>query len=131
MHCHSHPTSEHRGAGGGSGGSLRSPAGSSRGEPAVPLGVSPFTVRQTSSGWKPFTRMEAVAALRLMIGSCDRDPAQYALYSGRIEGATQLAAQVVPELQIQRAGRWKSRPFMTYVREAGVGAGSVSAAKTG
>ena len=77
--------------------------------------------------------MEAVAALRLMIGSCGRDPAQYALHSGRIGGATQLTAPGVPELQIQRAGRWKSRAFMTYVREAGEGAGFVSAAlaKTG
>ena len=77
--------------------------------------------------------MEAVAALRLMIGSCGRDPAQYAVRSGRIGGAMQLAAQGVPELQIQRAGRWKSRAFMTYVREAAEGAGSVSAAlaKTG
>ena len=70
-----------------------------------------------SHGWKPFTRTEAVAALRLMIGSSGRDPAQYALHSGRIGGATQLAVQGVPELQIQRAGRWKSRAFMTYVRD--------------
>ena len=48
-------------------------------------------------------------------------------------GATQLVAQGVPELQIQRAGRWKSRVFTTYVREAREGAASVSAAlaKTG
>ena len=43
-------------------------------------------------------------------------------------GATQLVAQGVAELQIQRAGRWKSRAFITYVRQAGEGAGSVSAA---
>ena len=81
-----------------------------------------------SHGWKPFTRTEAVAALRLMIGSSGRDPAQYALHSGRIGGATQLAAHGVPELQIQRAGRWTSRAFMMYVWEAGEGAGSASAA---
>ena len=96
-------------------------------------GGSPLTVRLSPLGWRPSTRTEAVAALRLMIGTSGRDPAQYALHSGRIGWATQLAAQGVPELQIQRAGRWKSRAFMTYVREAGEGAGSVSAAlaKTG
>ena len=48
--------------------------------------------------------------------------------SGRIEGGTQLAAQGVSELQIQRAGRWKSRAFMAYIREAGEGAEVASAA---
>ena len=51
-------------------------------------GTSPVTVRLTSHGWKPFTRTEAVAALRLMIGSSGRHRAQYALHSGRIGGAT-------------------------------------------
>ena len=69
---------------------------------------SPLMVRLTSRGWNTFTRTEAVAALRLMIGSSDRDSAQYALRSGRIGGATQLAAQGVPERQIQRTGRYKS-----------------------
>ena len=94
---------------------------------------STLTARRTSRCWKPFKRTEAVSALRLMIGSSGRDPAQYTLHSGRIGGATQLAAQGVPELQIQCAGRWKSRAFMTYVREVGEGSGSVSAAlaKTG
>ena len=53
---------------------------------------------------------------------------QFALHSGRIAGATQLAAQGLSELQIQRAGRWKSRAFMTYEREAGEGADAVSTA---
>ena len=91
-------------------------------------GGSPLIVRLTARGWKAFTRTEAVAALRLMNPSSGRDPAQYALHSGRIGGATQLAAQGLPELQIQRAGGWKSRAFMSYVREAGEGAESVSAA---
>ena len=53
--------------------------------PLLP-GGSPLTVRRTSRGWMPFTRTEAVAALRLMIGSSGRHPAQYALHSGRLEG---------------------------------------------
>ena len=95
--------------------------------PQLP-GEAPLTVRRTPSGWNVLTRTEAVAALRLMVGSSGRDPAQYALRSGRIGGATQLAAQGISELQIQRAGRWKSRAFMTYVRAAVEGADSVSAA---
>ena len=89
---------------------------------------APLTVRSTPFGWKVFTRTEAVAALRFMVGSSGRDPMQFALHSGRIGGGTQLASQGISELQIQRAGRWKSRAFMTYVREAGEGANSVSAA---
>ena len=72
--------------------------------PSLP-GGSPLTARLSPLGWKPYTRTDAIAALRLMIGRSGRDPAQYALHSGRIGGATQLAAQGVPELQIQRAGR--------------------------
>ena len=68
-----------------------------------------------------FTRSEAVAAVRLMVGSSGRDPMKFALHSGRIGGATQLAAPGLSDLQIQRAGRWNSRAFMTYVREAGEG----------
>ena len=47
---------------------------------------------------------------------------QFSLHSGRIGGGTKFAAQGISGLQIQRAGRWKSRAFMTYVREAGAGA---------
>ena len=91
-------------------------------------GEAPLTVRATSRGWKVFTRTEAVTVLRLMVGCSVRDPMQFALHSGRIGGSTQLAAQDISELQIQRAGRMKSRAFMTYVREAGEGAEVFSAA---
>ena len=73
---------------------------------------APLTVRATSRGWKVFTRTEAVTALRLMVGCSGRDPMQFAHHSGRIGGGTQVAAQGISELQIQRAGRWKSRAFM-------------------
>ena len=55
-------------------------------------------------------------------------PAQFALHSGWIGGATKLATQGMSELQIQRAGRWNSRAFMVYVRDAGEGAQGVSVA---
>ena len=58
------------------------------------------------------------------------DPLQYALHSGRIGGATQLAAQGATNVQIQRAGRWKSLAFMVYVRAGGEGADFVSQALT-
>jgi len=73
--------------------------------PQLP-GKTPLMARRTGEGWKVITR----------------------IHSGRIGGATQLAAQGMSELQIQRAGRWKSRAFMVYVREAGEGAKAVSAA---
>ena len=95
--------------------------------PQLP-GEAPLTVRATSGGWKVFTRAEALTALWLMVGCSGRGPMQFALHSGRIGGGTQLAAQGMSELQIQRKGRWKSRAFMTYGREAGEGAEVVSAA---
>ena len=95
--------------------------------PTLP-GGAPLMTRRTTAGWRVITRTEAVAALRTMVASVGRDPTQFALHSGRIGGATQLAAQGMSDLQIQRAGRWKSRAFMVYVREAGEGAKEVSAA---
>ncbi|CAM9167747.1 unnamed protein product [Ectocarpus fasciculatus] len=70
---------------------------------------------------KPTTRKETVGAFRMMVARADTKPAQYEFHSGRIGGATQLAAQGMSEMQIQIAGRWKSRALMEYVREAGEG----------
>ena len=96
--------------------------------PQLP-GEAPLTVEATSRGWKVFTRTEAVTALWLVVRCSGRDSStQFALHSRRTEGATQLAARGILELQIQCTGRWKSRVFMTYVREAGEGAEVVSAA---
>ena len=86
--------------------------------------------RHTASGWKVITGAEAVVALRIMAANAGKNPAQFALHSGRIGGATKLAVQGMSELQIQRAGRWKSRAFTVYVRGAGEGAQKVSAALT-
>ena len=77
---------------------------------------------RTGTGWKVITRTVATKALRRMLSSLGGDPAQYALHSRRIGGATQLAAQDVSDIQIQRAGRWKSLAFMAYVRAGGGGA---------
>ena len=97
--------------------------------PRLP-GGAPLMPRRTASGWKVKTRTEAVVALRMMAASAGKNPAQFALHSGRIGGATKLAAQGMTELHIQRAGRWKSWAFMVYMRDAGEGAQKVSAAPT-
>ena len=101
--------------------------------PSLP-GGSPLTVRLSPLGWRTFTRTEVVAASLLMTGSSGRDPAQYALCTrGESEGQRSWMRKACQSSIIPRAGRWKSRTIMTYVREAGEGAGSVSAAlaKTG
>ena len=75
-------------------------------------------------------RNEATMTLRQLATCAGKDPMQYALHSGRIGGATKLAAQEASPLQIQRAGRWKSQAFMTYVRAEGEGTQFVSEALT-
>ena len=90
--------------------------------------TAPMMQSCTTSGWKVITRSEATRALRLLVSCVGREPSQYALHSGRIGGATHLVAQGASELQIQRAGRWKSLAFMVYVRAGGEGAEFVSRA---
>ena len=68
-------------------------------------GSAPLMQTRTANGWKVITRTVATKALRRMVSSLGRDPMQYALHSGRIGGATQLAAQGASDIQIQRAGR--------------------------
>ena len=81
-------------------------------------------------GGKVVSRSEATRALRLLVTSVGRNPEEFALHSGRIRGATHLASQGASEIQIQRAGRWKSSAFMVYVRAGGEGAKFVSHALT-
>ena len=90
----------------------------------------PLTQTRTTIGWKVITRTGATKARRMLI-SWGRDPTQYALHSGSIEGTTQLATQGASHIQIQRAGRWKSLAFMVYVRAGGEGADFVSEALAG
>ena len=64
------------------------------------------------------TRKEATSVLRSMVKGLGADfkPASYALHSGRIGGATALAAAGLTDAAIMAAGRWKSDAFMVYVR---------------
>ena len=61
-------------------------------------GGAPLMTRRTASRWKVITRTEAVVALRMMAASAGKNPAQFALHSGRTGGATKLAAQGMSEL---------------------------------
>lgn len=91
---------------------------------------APLMQWQGSLGGKVVSRSEATRALRLLVTSVGRNPEEFALHSGRIGGATHLASQGASEIQIQRAGRWKSSAFMVYVRAGGEGAKFVSHALT-
>ena len=64
--------------------------------PRLP-GGAPLTTRRTASGWKVITRTEAVVASRMMAASAGKNPAQFALHSGRLGRATQLDAQGMSE----------------------------------
>ena len=50
---------------------------------------------------------------------------QFAPYSGRTRRGGQLAARGLSKQELQRARRWKSPAFMTYVPEAGEGADAI------
>ena len=61
-------------------------------------------------------RKEATAALRAVIERQGLDPREYALHSGRIGGATRLAAMGLSTYDILRQGRWKSQAVGMYIR---------------
>ena len=71
-------------------------------------GAAPLMSIYYIAGWRVINRREATHALRVIVGGVGRDPLQYELHSGKIDGATQLAAQDATNVQIQRADRWKS-----------------------
>ena len=64
-------------------------------------GSAPLMQIEPATGWTADTPTVATKASRQMVGSLDRDPVQYALHSGRIGRATQLAAQGASDIQIQ------------------------------
>jgi hypothetical protein len=49
-------------------------------------------------------------------GLLEGEPAEYALHSGRIGGATALQNGGASGTQIQEAGRWRSAAYMVYMR---------------
>ena len=93
-------------------------------------GAAPLMQTYSIAVWRIINRREATHALQMILGGVGRDPLQYALYSGRIGGATPLAAPGATDVQMQRAHRWKSLAFMVYIRAGGEGAEFVSKALT-
>ena len=68
-------------------------------------GAAPLMQTYSIAGWRVVNYNKATHAWRMIVGGAGRDPFQYVLRSGRIGGATQLAAQETTDVQIQRAGR--------------------------
>ena len=81
-------------------------------------GAAPLMQTYSVVGWRVINRRETTHALRVIVAGVGRNPLRYALHSGRIGGATQLAAQGATNVQIQRADRWKSLAFMAYCYES-------------
>ena len=62
-------------------------------------------------------RKEAVVVLRKMVSIVGEGlPSEYALHSGRVGGATAMMVAGRSDLEIMKAGRWKSAVFRTYIR---------------
>ena len=76
----------------------------------------PLATYADGERWRVWTRNQATVSLRDLVGKQGLVSKEYALHSGRIGGATRLAAGGVSTLEIQRQGRWKSDAFMMYVR---------------
>ena len=89
----------------------------------------PLMAYRSHGGWKVWTRGQATYFLRrgLSVVATAREnregggkarlvPEEFALHSGRIGGATRLAAMGASFRVIQREGRWSSSTFMVYVR---------------
>jgi hypothetical protein len=76
----------------------------------------PLATYADGDRWRVWTRNQATVSLRELVGRQGLVSEEYALHSGRIGGATRLAAGGVSTLEIQRQGRWKSDAFMMYVR---------------
>jgi len=92
-------------------------------------GEAPLMSYRGTEGWRVWGRGQATRCLRDGIANVGRKwrdegrgagakliPEEFALHSGRIGGATRLAANRVPEAVIKKEGRWSSDAFMVYVR---------------
>jgi hypothetical protein len=74
--------------------------------------------KDTAGSWKVWNRAEALVAMRnAAIPAGEVNPGALHLHSGRVGGATALAAMGVSVQQIMIEGRWKSDSFMEYIRQ--------------
>ena len=72
----------------------------------------PLATYADGERWRMWTRNQATAvSLRDLVGRQGVVSGEYVLHSGRIGGATRLAAGGVSTMDIQRQGRWKSDAF--------------------
>ena len=69
----------------------------------------------TNDRGEVWTRGQATKALRDMVGRQGFVPAEYALHSGRIRGATRLGAPGLQSWAIRKEGRRKGDAFIMYV----------------
>lgn len=85
--------------------------------PDLPMSAALMTYKDSGDNWAVATRKTATRALRAMVARqqiCR--PEEFALHSGRIGAATQLAENGMSDSAIMAAGRWKSTAFMVYIR---------------
>ena len=91
--------------------------------------TAPLMVHRREGKWEVWQRRKATEQMRKGIRAVSKmwpkegkgaraklKPEEFALHSGRIGGATRLAAKGVPEAVIKKEGRWSSNAFMAYVR---------------
>ena len=62
----------------------------------------PLATYADGNRWRVWTRNQATVSLRDLVGRQGLVPGEYALHSGRIGGATRLAAGGVSIMEIQR-----------------------------
>ena len=90
---------------------------------------APLISFRGKDGWKVWSKGRAIQCLRDGIASVKERwreegrgagarliPEEFALHSGRIGGATRLAARRLPEAVIKKGGRWSPDSFMVHVR---------------
>ncbi|CAM9995102.1 unnamed protein product, partial [Sphacelaria rigidula] len=73
----------------------------------------PLVAYPSGATWTVWTRSQTTFTLRTLVQYQGLHPLEYALHSGRIGGASRLAAAGLQPAVIQRGGRWRSGAFVT------------------
>lgn len=66
---------------------------------------APIATYADGQSWRVWTEKQATAALRALVESQGLNPEEHALQSGRIGGASRLAAMGLSSYDIQQQGR--------------------------
>ena len=81
--------------------------------------TAPLASYRQSEHLAVWTYGQALRALREVVAESGQDPAEFALHSLRIGGASRLpAGGEMSERVIQREGRWKSDAYKVYTRSS-------------